>query len=209
MEVTEIKKNAVSKALREIYIDGEYAFPLYENNIRALKIKEGSIIDEMFYQEKLFPLISKNALMDGLSYIARVNCTTGQVKEKLKKRKYPDAAIEQVMAYIEEKGFIDDYEYALSFAKISVKKGKGEKYISFELLKRGISDETVNEVISLTRDESKLFSVAEKKLSAILKGKEKPDYKELNKLKEYLMRQGYGYEEISEAVSRLMIEYED
>ncbi len=209
MEVTGIKKSLVSKTLKEVYIDFEYAFSLYDNNLKELGIKENVTLPEEKYEKEILPVICKNALMDALSYIARVNCTKKQVENKLTLRKYPSDAIEYAMDYILKKGFLDDYEYALSFAKTSVKKGKGEKYIAFELLKRGIDEDISKEVISLTKDSSQLISIAEKRLNVILKGKRNPDYKDLNKLKEYLIRQGYGYDEISSAISLITEKYED
>lgn len=209
MDITQIKKSPVSKTLNEVYIDDEYAFSLYENNLKALGIKEGKALSAETLSDKIYPVIYKNALRDALSYIAKVNCTKGQVLNKLKYKKYPDEIIERVMAYIEEAGFIDDYEYALSFAKLSVRKGKGERYISFELLKKGVKEEIIKEVISLCCEEADILPLAEKRLNIILKGKEKPDYKDLNKLKEYLIRQGYGYEKVSEALELIREKYED
>ncbi len=209
MEVTGIKKSLVSKTLKEVYIDFEYAFSLYDNNLKELGIKENVTLDEEKYRNEIFPAICKNALQDALSYIAKVNCTKKQVEDKLNLRKYPYEAIKKAMDYIGEKGFIDDYEYALSFARVSAKKGKGEKYIAFELFKRGISEDMAREVISLTCHDEYLLPLAEKRLGIILKGREKPDYKDLNKLKEYLVRQGYGYDKISDALRLITEKYED
>ena len=209
VEVTGIKKSPVSKTLKEIYIDFEYAFSLYDNNLKELGIKENVTLNEEKYKKEIFPVICKNALQDALSFIAKVNCTKKQVEDKLSLRKYPYDAIKKAMDYIGEKGFIDDYEYALSFARMSVKKGKGERYIQFELSKRGIPEDMVKEVVSLTCNDECLLPVAQKRLGMILKGREKPDYKDLNKLKEYLVRQGYGYDKISDALRLITEKYED
>lgn len=209
MEVTGIKKSPVSKTLKEIYIDFEYAFSLYDNDLKEFGIKENVILNEEKYKKEIFPVICKNALQDALSYIAKVNCTKKQVEDKLSLRKYPYDAIKKAMDYIGEKGFIDDYEYALSFARMSVKKGKGERYIQFELSKRGIPEDMVKEVVSLICSDECLLPVAQKRLGMILKGREKPDYKDLNKLKEYLVRQGYGYDKISDALRLITEKYED
>ena len=209
MEVTLIKKSLVSKTLNEVYIDDEYAFSLYANNLKALGIKEGINLTKEKITDVIEPVIYKNALRDALGYIAKVNCTQKQVLNKLSFKKYPEKIIGMVMDYIEKSGFVDDYEYALSFAKLSVRKGKGEKYISFELLKKGVNEDIIKEVISLCCEEADLLPLAEKRLNVILKGKEKPDYKDLNKLKEYLIRQGYGYEKVSETLSLICEKYED
>ena len=70
-------------------------------------------------------------------------------------------------------------------------------------------EEIIKEVISLCCEEADILPLAEKRLNIILKGKEKPDYKDLNKLKEYLIRQGYGYEKVSEALELIREKYED
>ena len=54
-----------------------------------------------------------------------------------------------------------------------------------------------------------ISDITDKKLISLIKGKEKPDYKDLTKLRDYLYRQGFCYEEINEEITRVKEKYED
>ena len=87
---------------------------------------------------------------------------------------------------IKELGYINDYEYALLYAKNSK---YGEKRIEFELLKRGVSKSQIKEVLlNINKDSGDKLQKAMKKVK----------HKEENKIIQYLIRQGFELEEILE-----------
>ncbi|MBR4892537.1 MAG: RecX family transcriptional regulator [Clostridia bacterium] len=208
MVVTEVRKSSFSKKLTEVYIDYEYAFSLYENQIKKFNIKENLEIDN-YRMEEIIKEVKKNALNDALRTVLISDSTKGIIKKKLKSKKYPDEIIDYVINYIDEKGYVDDFDYAINFAKAKFRTGKGKKYIEAELFKKGIDSNIICSVISDFYDESKIYEVADMKLSSLIKGRQTPDYKDLCKLKDYLLRQGYEYSEVSDVISKVKGKYED
>ena len=54
----------------------------------------------------------------------------------------------------------------------------------------------------------KAYEIAEKKVLTILKGKDKPEIKDLRKVNDYLLRQGFSFDEVSSAIERIKEIYE-
>ena len=92
-----------------------------------------------------------------------------------KLKKYPLTIIEKTKKYLKEKDYVNDEEYTLHFIKSALNKGKGRKYIEFELLKKGVAAEKISEYMEGLYSENKLSSVSQKKLNSILKDKKTPD----------------------------------
>lgn len=209
MLVTDIKKSFPYKKLNEVYIDFEFSFALYDSELRKFKIELNKEIEKDFLENEIYPYLKKKALNDALKMVLRADTTVKNVKEKLTLKKYPSFAIDNALEYLETKGFVDDLEYAINFIKHSFNKGKGKKYVEFELAKRGIKNDKTEAFIEKYYKEDLICDVTDKKLISLIKGKDKPDYKDLNKLKDYLVRQGFCYDEVNEEILRVRRNYED
>ena len=208
MIVTELKRNIKFKKLTEVYIDFEYAFSLYDNELREFGIFAEKCIDEEDL-DKIFIKLKKNAINAALRMISRSDHTTMMVADKLSLRKYPLSIIENTIEYINEKGFTYDLQYAKDFTKSAFGRGKGRKYVEFELKKRGIDDKTIKTLTMEYDLESKLRELAESKLLSILKGRINPDFKDFSKMRDYLLRQGFDFDEVADAVSYVKGKYYD
>lgn len=206
MKITDIKKSANSKS--DIYIDDEYAFFLYQSDIAKTGIKSGLEIKKEEYEE-LKKIVFKNALGSALRLVCRCDYTVKMIKEKLCYKKYPSDAVKYATDYLMENRYVDDYTYARKFIKeaFEVKK-KGKAYVKAELLRRGISKEVVEELSEKYYDNDEIITITDKKYKTLIKDKETPDFKDLNKLKNYLLRQGFSYEEIVRAIETVKESYE-
>ena len=209
MLVTDIKKSFPYNKLNEVYLDYEFSFALYESELRKFKIELSKEIEPSFIEKEVYPLLKKRALNDALKIVSRADATIKTIKDKLALKKYPESAILYAEEYLLKKGFVDDLEYAKKFAKSAFDKSKGKRYVEFELIKRGIAQEIIEELINEYYKENIISDIADKKLFSLIKGKEKPDYKDLTKLRDYLYRQGFCYEEINEEITRVRQKYED
>lgn len=209
MLVTDIKISFPYKKLNEVYLDYEFSFALYDSELKKFKIEINKDIEKEFLENEIYPYLNKKALNDALRIVLRADTTIKNIKEKLTLKKYPQFAVDNAIKHLESKGFIDDLEYAKNFIKHSFNKGKGKKYVEFELAKRGIKTDKTEALLDKYYKEDLICDVADKKLISLIKGKEKPDYKDLNKLRDYLMRQGFCYDEVNEEVLRVRRNYED
>ena len=174
MKINKIVRNKIflsNEEIMDINLDIKTKYDLKED----MDIE--SLYDEISYEASLAKSLYLLSLRDRTEEELRV-----KLSEKVKNKK----ANEKAIMKIKELGYINDYEYALLYAKNSK---YGEKRIEFELLKRGVSKSQIKEVLSnINKDSGDKLQKAMKKVK----------HKEENKIIQYLIRQGFELEEILE-----------
>lgn len=111
---------------------------------------------------------------------------------------------------LEELGLINDRVYAVSVVQHYAGKGYGPRKIRDEMYRRGVPreywDEALEDLRALQQEheESKVYELARQKL----RGQE-PSRENLKKISDFLLRRGFGWEEISEALDRLRTSEEE
>lgn len=140
--------------------------------------------------------------------------TSRELYTKLRQKFSDDLQIKKCLTELQQKGFINDREFALAFISEKQKSKKWSKAkLKSELIKRGVSNEIISEVLNQTFDTEKEFEslkeLAEKKLSQFTK-KENDKRKVFQKIMMYLQSKGYNYEMSSEVVRKILkSDYED
>ncbi|MBQ6355191.1 RecX family transcriptional regulator [Candidatus Saccharibacteria bacterium] len=118
-------------------------------------------------------------------------------KYKLRTKELPlfsDDDIEKIITRLIEKGYLNDYEFAKYFLENrNAKKGTSIKKLKLELIKKGISQTVIDELLNenLRTDEEEIQKIIKKK-------RKKYDDE---KLIQYLVRQGFDFQLARAAVS--------
>lgn len=134
--------------------------------------------------------------------------TSRELYIKLRQKFSDDLLIKNCLTELQQKGFINDKEFALAFISEKQKSKKWSKAkLKSELIKRGVSSEIISEVLNQTFDTEREIEsakeLAEKKLSQIIK-KENDKRKVYQKIMMYLQSKGYDYEMSSEVVRKIL-----
>lgn len=134
--------------------------------------------------------------------------TSRELYIKLRQKFSDDLLIKNCLTELQQKGFINDKEFALAFISEKQKSKKWSKAkLRSELIKRGVSSEIISEVLNQTfnneREIESAKELAEKKLSQIIK-KENDKRKVYQKIIMYLQSKGYDYEMSSEVVRKIL-----
>lgn len=134
--------------------------------------------------------------------------TSRELYIKLRQKFSDELLIENCLNELKQKGFINDREFALAFISEKQKSKKWSKAkIKSELIKRGVSNEIISEVLNQTfdteRETESAKELAQKKLSQIIK-KENDKRKLFQKIMMYLQSKGYDYEMSSEVVKKIL-----
>src|SRR5215475_6765156 len=114
--------------------------------------------------------------------------------------------VDTVIGRLKEYGYLDDERFAFSYASLKVKqrpigRRRLERDLKFKKVESTVADEALELVYSETPEESLIDRAIEKRLR--LRGK--PAYrKEGKSLFDYLLRQGFDFELVSEKVRALM-----
>ncbi len=122
-----------------------------------------------------------------------------ELKTKLSRKTNDDNSITQVITYLTEKGYLNDTEFAKSFVNSRLSRHLGPALLKYELGRRGIAPNIINQVLKKTLDVDSQLNLArsflDKKFPISL-----PFLEFRKKAYPALMRKGFGSQAISSAI---------
>lgn len=149
----------------------------------------------------LLPRQYPEALNYAVGLLAARARASGEIRQKLRLRRYMDDTIEMVEYKLEKEKLLDDRAFAREWAASCARRQMGKNRILQELRRKGISQELCEQALEeLDGDEGDAAAAA---LAAKLLrryGKEPDRRKAMGKLLAAMARRGYGYEEARRAV---------
>ena len=119
-----------------------------------------------------------------------------ELKERLLRKGYSDAAAEGVAAEMESLGYIDDRRYAERFASDAVsRRNAGLQMIVSALQKKGVNRDIIDDVLCKVSNDYSQADTARRALDMRLrKGSVPRDRDEIRRLADYLRRRGFAYD---------------
>lgn len=200
MTVTQL--TGLGKGRYKVYIEDRPAFVLYRGELNHLGIREGEEITEenlREIQEEILPLRAKKRVMNLLQ---KREYTTAALREKLRDGEYPEACIEEAIAYVESYGYVDDLRYARDFIVYNLDR-KSRTRIEQDLMRKGIQKDTVRAVFEELEEEGTRQDEAA--MIRILLDKKKYDAKnadvqEKQRMYAFLYRKGFHADAINRAL---------
>ena len=132
-------------------------------------------------------------------YINKKRYTKKELIDKLVKKEYDFDIAKEVADYLEEADYINDADYTRRFVHDAVNlKKHGLVRIKRDLFMKGIEKSIIEDVLNdLNPDTSStLMQLIESRASNI----DLKDEKQLNKLKGFLLRRGFSYGDINNAL---------
>ncbi len=210
--ITDIKQAVKNPNRANIFVNGKYRFSLDIFQLTDLGVKIGEIFDEKEIENleqqsefgKLYALALNYCLMRPHSereirdYLMKKtlskklrNKKTGEFYEKSGVSKL---SVEQVLARLKEKKYIDDEKFARFWLENrNQRKGSSLKKLRAELLQKGVSGVIIEQVFTETsrNDSEEIRKIIDKKAKR---------YPDQQKLVAYLARQGFSFDEINRAL---------
>lgn len=214
--VTQLTSGVRDKNRVNVFINNKFALSLDVKQVIDLQIKIGrKLTDEdlrqlheasefgKLYQRALeWALTRPHSVWETREYLKRRQLKRTQLNRKRAKEELkPLPEIQNnvmglVLERLTKRGYVDDYKFTEYYAENRfVKKGISQKRLKLEVRKKGISDQILEEVLSNTNrnEEDELAKMIAKK-------RNKYDH---DKLIQYLVRQGFNYQLVREAVDNL------
>ena len=190
MKINKIYRN-------KIYLDTEEIMDISPLIRQKYDLKVNDSI-ERFYDE-----ISYEASLEkGIFLISLKDRTKKEVRLKLEEKFRNKSAILQAIEKLEELGYLNDLNYAISYIE---GRTYGKNRISYNLFQKGIDKVTVEKAY-LILDEEKEDNVDDRKLEKLIEKnskkininneREEKKVKEEQKLIQYLARQGFSLDKI-------------
>lgn len=183
-----------------IFLDGEYAFPVSEDILIKYRLAKGQELDEaLIAQLKQDDIVSKayNKALDYLSYQLR---SIKEMKTYLAKLEVTPEASEQVIKKLCDLNLLNDLNYAQSYVKTAMNTtDKGPYVITQKLKQKGIKDEFIASALELYTFE-RLVSTALKIADKFIAKETKLSFQaKKNKLYQRLLTKGFS-SDVIEAV---------
>lgn len=212
--VTQITAGVRNPNRVNVFVDGKYTLSLDINQVVDLQVKVGKVLTEAELQElhaasefgKLYQralewaLTRPRSVRETRDYLKRSQLKRTQtnhkrVRDELKPLpEINSATAELVLQRLIERGYVDDEKFAEYYVENRfVKKGVSSKRLRLELSKKGVSQNIINAALTETSrdDKDELVKMIRKKASKY----------DQQKLIAYLVRQGFNYSDVTEAVA--------
>jgi len=204
MQITDIVP--IDKKRDKIYLDGEYAFPLYKGEVFSLSLEKDGELSEEQYRQIMQEILPKRCKLRAMHLLEKRSYTRYKLEQKLKEGMYPGVIIKEALDYVESFHYVDDELYTRDYI-LSEMFSRSENDIIQRLLQRGISKDIYYKVKESLEEDGLLSDDREKsKIEKLLikKGfKQDLDYHEKQKIFAYLYRKGYDKEKIMAAIDSM------
>lgn len=197
MKITDIKQQDKRHNRYSIYVDGKYSFSLSEHELML----QGLRINQEFNQQELEKVkdtaTEDKAYMRALDLLARRSRSVWEMEQYLKRKGYEYNTVVKILNKLSKRGLLDDKKFATSWvANRRLLKPVSKRRLSQELQQKNISKDIISTV--LKEDEASEQDV----LADLIERKRRQTrYQDDEKLIAYLLRQGFNYSDIKDALS--------
>ena len=102
-----------------VYIDEQFAFVVYPQDIRKYSLKENMELPETIYRQIMEETIIRRAKQKAMALLQKSDRTEKELSFKLKQAEYPQIAIDYAIEYVK------NYNYIIKFTV----NGRGVYYV--------------------------------------------------------------------------------
>ena len=193
MQITKVAPAAKTPGRYNIFVDGQYSFSLDELQLVQAGLHSGLDIDE----EQLAKF--RNESEFGKSYIRAIDLISRrlrsekEIRDYARRKSWTTDNTERVIERLKARGYLNDKVFAESFVRARQNAGKySRRRIELDLRRKGIADSIVKEVL---HDEVSDTDALRKLIAKRVKRYDDP-----TKLKAYLLRAGFNYDDINREI---------
>lgn len=196
MRITSIKQQVKNPERVSIFVDGKYSFSLSLDELVSEKLKNDEEIDGARLK-KLKKLSEDGKLrMRALAWVMGRPHSAKEFKDYMWHKKADPELTEKLVEEFAQKKYLDDVGFGAWLVELRQRGGKSNRQIRAELFAKGLSREDVETVL-----EGQEGSELERLRALVTKKSQLPRYRQdPQKLKQYLVRQGFDYQAINQAV---------
>lgn len=199
MKITAIKQQVKRQDRYSIYGDGKYLFSFSEAELLNSGIRIGQELDSSALEELRHKAVLDKAYDRSLNLISHRIRSEWELRDYLKRKEYDEGVQEAVLERLRARGYVDDAEFARRWVENRrLLKSTSKRRLAQELRQKRIADDIVSAV--LAADETDELEVLKE---LIEKKRRQTKYQDDQKLSQYLMRQGFHYSQIKEALQEL------
>lgn len=197
MKITSVKAQTKNPERVSVYVDDKYAFSLNHAQLLDQRIHAGlELTEERLAELKHISEFGK-AYERALMYAMLRPRSVREMQDYCRRKKWPPEDSQAIIDKLSSRRHIDDRSFARSWVENrALNKSTSQRKLRLELKQKGVADDIVAEVLSSgSYNEAKALQdiVAKKRKLSRFKNDDQ-------KLMEYLARQGFGFDDIKNAL---------
>ena len=204
--ITKIQTQKQDQNRINIYLDDEFAFGI--SRYVGAWLKQGMKIEDSEIEEIIEKESREKAFQKALHYINYQPRSTYEVREKLSEQGFSGKIIEDVIREMQEKSYISDQEFAENWVESRCRsKPRSHKMLRYELKKKQISDQIIEEVIDSLPSDVELAIRLGKKYLHRFENLDKKDFEK--KMTGIFSRKAFSFPVINSVLTKLEMIRED
>jgi len=189
----------LEKSKVKVYLDDNYAFLLYQNDIHHYHLEEGTTLSEEKYQDIIENTVYRRAKQKAIAILKFMNRTEKELRTKLKDADYTENIIDRTLDYVMEYGYVDDERFTSTYIRTR-KNTKSKRQLQMELQRKGIKKELIDKILTIeyecVNDEDPEEMAIKKAIAKKTKGLEIQTREETQKLLAFFYRKGFDIEKV-------------
>ncbi len=198
MVISAIKQQVNDPNRVSIFMDGKYVCSLTLDQLLAEKLKKGLEVDDAMLAR--YKKLSEEGKVRArtLEWILSRPHSERELREYLFRKKVELDFVNALVGECIEKKYLDEVRYAEWSYEKGKRKHKSERILKQELKSQGVTDETIQNIVT-NNDENLNESKVLKEL--LNKLRKRSRYADQTRLIRYLLSKGFRYELIKEALN--------
>lgn len=199
MKITAIKAQVKRADRVSVFVDGKYALSLNYSQVLDQKIRTGLEVDNAKLAELKQCSDFGKAYERALNYVTLRPRSEREVRDYARKKQWSPADTEVIVSKLRTRNYINDSNFARAWveSRMAGKKTSARK-LKLELKQKGVAEDIIKNALDNAEfaDSDALSSLISKKLR-LAKYAADPQ-----KLMLYLVRQGFGYDDVKNALQQ-------
>jgi len=198
VKISKIEVQKRNKNRCSIYIDGEFKVGLARELVLKYDLHEGNRITPEELKNILYNAEKSKIRERAFKILRHRERSSRELKERLLRIGFDEMLVEEVIKEFVDDKTIDDERFARAFVNDYTKlKPKGNRFIFRELLKRGISRETITSLVNARNEKVLIEAFINKKLTHL--NQKVPE--ERRKLIRRLLHHGFSIDNIYDVLN--------
>jgi regulatory protein len=201
-EITKLRFQKHTTDRVNVYLDGEFAFAVPA--VEAARLRLGQVLDAAEVERLRSTGVSQKAFDRALHFLSYRPRSTAETRRYLFEAGYDAATIEPTLARLAAEGHLDDVEFARFWVENRQRfRPKGAQALRQELRHQGLEPAVIESALFAVDADAAAYAAARPRaLRMVALGQVDP-VAFRRKLRDFLLRRGFGYAIVRDAVMRL------
>jgi len=183
-----------------VFLDGEFAFGLPDTEAARLRVGQ-ELSDETIAALRAVEAVTR-AFDSAVRLLARRPYSAAEIRRSLSSKEIAPGVIDEALARLEALGYIDDAAFAQYWVENRERfRPRGARALRYELRQKGIADALISRALDGFDGAESAYAAAQDQARR-LRGLDRRTFR--TRLSGFLVRRGFEYETVREAVDRLL-----